>query len=374
MTLLAILVTCALLMMLTIASGNYRAFPRLAAVQPAPSPRPAVSVLIPARNEAANIASTVCNLLAQSYAGDYEVLVLDDHSSDGTARLARIAAGNDARFLLLRSEPLPPGWLGKNWACHQLAQQAHGGILIFTDADVIWKPGAVDATVSALLNMSGDLLTVWPTQITLTWAERLVVPLMSFAVLAYLPVRWAHELPYPSAAAANGQCMIFQRAAYAACGGHAAVRNRVLEDVLLAQRVKASGGQLRMVDGHGLVAARMYRSWLDARNGYAKNIVAGHANSVLLLLLSTAFHLSLFIWPWLWLFGRGGIAWPWWPALLIGLGYAVRAICAATAGQRMVDVLLMPISVLMMTRIALQALWWRWRGGPIWKGRRVIEN
>lgn len=374
MTLLAILVTCALLVMLTISSGNYRTFPRLNAAEPATSPRPTVSVLIPARNEAANIAATVRSLLSQCYGGGYEVLVLDDHSCDDTALLARTTARADARFSLLQSAPLPPGWLGKNWACHQLAQQAHGEILIFTDADVLWKPGAINAAVSALLNMSGDLLTVWPTQITITWAERLVVPLMSFAVLAYLPVRWAHELPYPSAAAANGQCMIFQRTAYAACGGHEAVRNRVLEDVLLAQRVKASGGQLRMVDGAGLVAARMYHNWFDARNGYAKNIIAGHANSILLLLLSTVFHLSLFIWPWLWLFRRGGIGWPWWPALLIGLGYAVRALCAATAGQRMADVLLMPVSVLLMTRIALQALWWRWRGGPIWKGRRVIEN
>jgi chlorobactene glucosyltransferase len=368
--LLATLVTVALAVMMAIAFHNHRHFPRLYAAQTRVDGMLA-SALVPARNEVGSIGEIVVSLLCQDCLCLHELLVLDDHSTDETARIAREAAADDPRFVLLSGAPLPPGWLGKNWACHQLAQHARGDLLVFTDADVIWQPGALGAVSAAMESMQADLLTVWPTQITITWAERLVVPMMSFAVLAYLPIRWAHNLPYPSAAAANGQCMAFRRAAYERCGGHAAVAAKVLEDVLLAQRVKASGGKLRMADGAGLIQARMYHNWHEVLSGYAKNILAGHANSILFLLFSIVFHLSVFVWPWLWLASRRGIGWPGWPLCLIAAGLGVRWLCASTAQQRRLDILFTPLSVLLMTRIAAQAIWWRLRGGAIWKGRKM---
>ncbi len=199
---------------------------------------------------------------------------------------------------------------------------------------------------------------------------------MSFALLAYLPVEWVHGLPHKQAAAANGQCLLFTREAYVACGGHAGVHDRVLEDVLLAQRVKAAGQKLRLADGAGLVAARMYSDWPSVRDGYAKNILAGHLNSIPFLLLSTLFHLTLFVWPWVWLaagfWGVGGAGWPLLPLATALLGIALRAVTAATARQPLRHALLMPVSVLLMTRIAMQAIWWRLRyGGPVWKGRTL---
>jgi len=332
-------------------------------------------VLIPARNEAAVIGQTVDALLAQPYP-QFEIIVLDDHSMDETALVATSAAAGDPRFRLISGAALPTGWNGKNWACHQLAQAAQYDRLLFTDADVQWRPGALVALAAMQVTTQADLLTVWPTQLTQSWGERLVVPLMSFAVLAYLPVTFAHSSPYPQAAAANGQCLFFRRQAYAACGGHTAVRNRVLEDVLLAQRVKAVGLRLRMADGAGLVTCRMYHSWQATLHGYAKNILAGHSSSILFLLGSTFFHLLLFIAPWLWLiaggFGWRQLGWPWWPLLLICLGYLVRGMTAYSTNQRLHDTLWLPLSVLLMTRIALHALWWQLRyGGPQWKGRQV---
>lgn len=270
---------------------------------------------------------------------------------------------------MLEDAPLPDGWLGKPWACHQLAQAAQGELLLFTDADVVWLHDAVAAAVALLQSEGAGLLSVWPTQQIETWAERLVVPLMSFALLAYLSVDWAHNLPHRQAAAAIGQCLLFSKAGYAACGGHAAVRDRVLEDVVLAQRVK----------GAGLPRARMYTGWRSVRDGYAENILAGHLNSIPLLLLSTIFHCTLFVLPWLWLLarlwsGHAGLrsGWPLLPLAAVLLGVSQRACTAATAGQPLRDALLMPISVLLMTRIALQAIWWCMRyGGPIWKGRTL---
>ena len=372
----------ALLVLLIVALENYRHFPRLAATGPVGplhtgEPRaPSVSVLIPARNEADSIDATVRLLLAQCYPGNVEVIVLDDQSTDATAAIARQAGCGDPRLHVLAGAPLPRGWVGKPWACHQLAQAAHNELLLFTDADVAWHPGALMATVAEQQATRAGLLSVWPTQQMESWAERLVVPLMSFALLAYLPVQWVHDLPYKQAAAANGQCLLFTRAAYAACGGHAAVRDRVLDDVLLAQRIKGAGHRLRLADGAQLVQARMYTNWQRVRDGYAKNILAGHLNSVPFLLLSTLFHLSLFVLPWLWLlvgFGvESGPGWPLLPLAAALLGIALRTSTAITAHQPPRDALLMPVSVLLMTRIAFQAIWWRVsRGGPVWKGRTL---
>lgn len=372
----------ALLVMAVIAWHNLRHFPHLTQQgvdhpNRAQQPRraPPVSILIPARNEAATIGASVHALLSQHYP-DFEVMVLDDHSTDATAHLATSAAGGDPRFRLVMGADLPVGWSGKNWACHQLAQLARHELLLFTDADVQWQPGALEALLAMQLATEADLLTVWPTQLTYSWGERLVVPLMNFALLAYLPVTFAHHSPYAIAAAANGQCLLFQRRAYQICGGHAAIRNRVLDDVLLAQQIKASGLCLRMADAAGLVVCRMYRSSQEVINGYAKNILAGHGASIPLLLLSTCFHLLLFIGPWLWLAAGFGsffqTGWPWWPVGLILLGLLVRGMTAYSTRQRLYDTLWMPLSVLLMTWIAGKAIWWQLRyGGPQWKGRSL---
>ena len=402
-----LMVSAALIVIFTIAVTNARSFPRLHLAQPLSAAElpssslkptlaelaatlddyaqfPPVAVLIPARNEANVIATTVTSLLQQDYP-HLQLLVLDDHSDDGTGETAQCAAGTDPRFRLLDGRPLPPGWMGKNWACSQLAeaigpadvsleeQTANPGILVFTDADVLWQPGAVGALVAEFQHSSADLLTVWPTQITVSWGERLTVPLMALAVLGYLPLRLAHDFYHPLASAANGQCMAFRHGAYVAIGGHAGVRGAVVEDVRLAQHIKACGLKLRMADGNQLLRCRMYDGWHAVLDGYAKNILAGHGNHVALLLLSTVFHWAVFIWPWLWLAAGSHWAlpaWPVWPTLLVGLGIGTRAVTATATHQRTRDALLMPISVVLMTWIAARALWWRWRfGGVVWKGR-----
>jgi len=370
---LAVVATIGLLTILVIAITNSRSFPRLHPVAlTAVQTQPRVDVLVPARNEAINIGETVGGLLRQDYAR-LTITVLDDHSEDDTRHVARIAAGDAANFSVLGGRPLPDGWMGKNWACQQLAENTGGELLLFTDADVRWEPGAVSAVVATVDALNADLLTVWPTQITVSWGERLIVPLMAFAVVGYLPIHVAHELPHPLAAAANGQCMAFRRPAYAAIGGHRAVKAEVVEDIRLAQRIKAHGLHLRMADGNDLIQARMYDGWQATIDGYSKNILAGHGNHVSLLILSTLFHWTLFLWPWAWLLvGRTWPlpGWPWWPLGLVLVGIAARAVTARATRQRVGDALLLPVSVLLMTWIAGRALWWRWRyGGVKWKGR-----
>lgn len=363
---IALFVTAALTVILLITLSNLLFFPRLKTGEtPATGEAPFVSVMIPARDEAPVIAQTVRALLAQDYPV-FELIVLDDGSTDGTGDI--LAGIDDERLTVIGGAPLPDDWMGKNWACHQMAGRARGDILIFTDADVRWTHrGALRAAVAYMERTKADLFSVWPTQHTVTWAERLTVPLMALVVIGYLPVIGAHYVPSGIFGAANGQCMAWRRTAYDKMGGHASVRDNVLEDVTLARRLKGAGLRLRMADGNRAITCRMYHDWPSVRDGYAKNILAGYGGSVAALLLATVFHWLLFVWPWAWL------AWSPLAAVgLIALGYLIRALTTAFTHQRVLDVLLMPVSVLLMTRIAAQAIDWHYRlGGVRWKGRTV---
>jgi chlorobactene glucosyltransferase len=339
------------------------------------TPDDLVSICIPARNEARVIGETARALLAQSYPA-LEILILDDGSNDGTADIARAAVGDDARLRVMAGQPLPDGWMGKSWACQQLGEAARGEWLVFTDADVRWEPTAVASLMAEATRTHADLLTVWPTQMTITWGERLVVPLMALVILGYLPALAVHHAPFASLAAANGQCLCFRRAGYAQIGSHAAVRKRIVEDITFARLIKRAGLQLRTADGAGLIGCRMYTSWAEVRDGYAKNIVAGYG-SVAAMLAGALFHWAVFLLPWVWVVAevvgtRNGA-----PAIvgfagLCALGIVVRALTAATTRQRVMDALAMPLSVLLMTRVAAQALYWQVRyGGVRWKGRVI---
>ncbi len=351
------------------AISNALLFPRLK--RAVPNESPLISILIPARDEAAVISETVRGILAQTYT-NFELIVLDDNSSDGTGARACAAADGDPRLRVLNGAPLPEGWGGKNWACHQLSEAARGTWLLFTDADVRWQPEALGALAAQMARTRADLLTVWSTQITQTWAERLIVPLMAFAIFAYLPVIMVHHTRLMIFAAANGQVMLFRREAYQKIGGHAAVRAKVVEDVALARRIKAAGLRLRMFDGAGLIGCRMYNGWAAVRDGFAKNILAGHGNSLPFLLISTVLHWFAYVLPFVWLVFSNFALLP----LLLCLGViALRMLTAASTRQRLLDALFMPLSVILMTRIAAQAIYWRLRyGGVQWKGRTLTTK
>lgn len=365
------LTTFFLLIFLITTLVNLPLFPKLRPPLTPTKESTAVSILIPARNEAAVIGQTIELILAQTVP-DFELLLLDDGSTDGTADLARQAAAKDDRLRILTGQPLPAGWLGKNWACHQLSQAAQGKHLLFIDADVRWSPPALAALLHLQHSTQADLLTIWPSQITESWAERLVVPLMKFAILSYLPIIGVHHTPWSIFAAANGQCLLFTRQAYEQIGGHAAVRNQIVEDVQLARHIKQNRLRLRMADGNQIIACRMYDSWAAVRSGFGKNILAGHANSVPFLLLSTLAHWSMFVWPWLWLLLGGG-----WLALgMIALGLLNRLLIGLFVSRgwmALLEAFLMPLSVILMTRIAWQSLRWHFGEGPQWKGR-IAQN
>jgi len=195
-----------------------------------PAQFPRLSVLVPARNEEANIGPCVRSLLAQDYP-DFELLVLDDESGDQTAQVLASLATSDNRLRVLSGQPLPAGWLGKQWACHQLAQAASGELLLFTDADTRYHPQALSNAVAALLAERTDMLSAVLREEVVSWGERLVVPILVWSIFSFLPLGLAYRLRLPAFTAANGQFLLFRRRAYEQIGGHAAVRQHTTEDL-----------------------------------------------------------------------------------------------------------------------------------------------
>ncbi|HEU4329094.1 MAG TPA: glycosyltransferase family 2 protein [Roseiflexaceae bacterium] len=246
--------------------------PRLAPRVDLPERGPLVSVIIPARNEAARIGPCLEGLAAQTYR-DFELIVVDDGSTDGTAEVVRGYAGRLPALELLPGAALPAGWAGKCWACWQGYGAARGGLLLFLDADVIPRPQLIAALV-ARMEEGRDLLTLMPLLRLGSLAERLVLPAFGTILLGLYPLRLVSD-PRSPLAFANGQCICMRREVYAATDGHRGVRDSVLEDAILGQRVKAAGYRLEAAAAPELIEVRMYTGWATLAEGLRKNAAAG---------------------------------------------------------------------------------------------------
>jgi GT2 family glycosyltransferase len=268
---------------------------------------------------------------------------------------------------VIRGTDPPAGWVGKNWACDQLAAAATGEVLVFCDADVEAEPAAVRRTVAAMQAHAAGALTALPRQRMEGWAQAAVVPVIAqLPVLAMLPIRLIPAIRSPALSMANGQWLAFTRAAYDACGGHEAVHGEVLEDVALGRRVKASGERLLVCVAPSVLAVRMYASAAEMREGFRKNLyplLGGRR-------LSFAVMLALLAIAWLYpLLGalRGTAA-----ALLpLALLAALRIVGALLFRHGWATVLLHPAGVLTAAALALESWRTHARGGVTWRGRRV---
>jgi hypothetical protein len=331
---------------------------------PARPPRTerSIAVLLPLRDEAARVGPCLHALLEQRDVPSLEIVVLDDGSTDGTADLVGSIAGDRVR--LITGAPLPPGWLGKPHACAQLAASTTAEILVFVDADVVLAPNAVAAGVALLNGANGgvDLVSPYPTIV----GQDLVQPLLQWSWLTFLPLRAIRCSSRESLAAAGGQFLVVRAAAYAAAGGHGAVRDRVLEDIGLARAIKRSGGRITLADGSTLATCRMYRSWRELTNGYAKSLWASFGSPVGAAAVVTLL-IALYVLPFAAML-TGSMAG------LVGylLAVAGRAVTARAAGGRWFPAAFThPISIVIFSWLVVVSFTRRRRGRLRWKGRAV---
>ena len=330
-----------------------------------------VSVLIPARNEADTIDACVEAVL-RSQGVVLEVLVLDDGSTDDTAARVESLAARDRRVRLLRGEPPPTGWLGKPYACHQLAQAASGTVLAFVDADVIVEPDALARSAALLEDAELDLVSPYPRQVAISPSERLVQPLLQWSWLTFLPLGLAETSALPALVAANGQLLVCRQRAYRTAGGHAVVRDAVLDDVELARAFKRAGLRVALADGTDVATCRMYRNFAEVRDGYSKSLHAvargpvGRAGIGALLVW-------LYVVPPVAAIRRlaGGDRSPVVPALGYAAGVAGRIVSARRTGGRSADAVAHPVSILAVVGLGLRSSVLRRTGRLSWKGRAL---
>jgi glycosyltransferase involved in cell wall biosynthesis len=225
---------------------------------------PQVSVIVPARNEEASLADCLRTLTAES-GSNFEIIVVDDHSTDGTRAIAE-----SFPVRVITADPLPEGWTGKCNAAWSGAKIAQGQWLLFTDADTKHTPSSIATGLQEAQASSADLLSYSPKQEVGTLAERVLMPLIFAELATKYPPKEVSDPNFP-VAAANGQYLLIRREAYDAIGGHAAVATAILEDVELAKRAKQAGCNL-CFHFSDVVSARMYRSFGEMWEGWTKNL------------------------------------------------------------------------------------------------------
>ncbi len=331
---------------------------------------PPLSVLIPARNEESSIGAALLAVLA-SRDVELEVVVVDDHSEDATARVVAAVCERDSRVRFLQGQPLPPGWCGKQFACSILARSARHSLLVFLDADVRLAPDGL-ARISAYLEESqADLLSGIPRQETGSLVEKLVIPLIHFVLLGFLPLGRMRRYRHPAYAAGCGQLFLARRAAYEAAGGHAAIQASLHDGITLPRAFRAAGFRTDLCDMTEIATCRMYQTAGDVWRGLAKNATTGLA-APRMILPATALLLGGQVIPFILLVVAFRL-----PSLAVCLAfiaafasYYPRLVAAARFRQSWLGAFLHPVGIIIFLAIQWHAFIRSATRQPAgWKGR-----
>lgn len=319
-----------------------------------------VSVLVPMRNEEHNVDGLVNSLTASTGLKNWDFTVLNDGSTDATgSKLAEFQIG------LIDGSPLPSGWLGKNWACAQLANSASGEYLVFIDADVRLDSTAIAAAVAMMKSLQWEFISPYPRQIAKTWIERLIQPLLQWSWLSSVPLRLAQRFRISSMTIANGQFFIVKRSAYEKVGGHASIKGEVLDDLRLARLLINHGFSGGVAEGSQVAECRMYETTSSLVQGYTKSLwnafggFFGTFFTVVLLIATQILPLLL---------GLSGSLLGWLAYFMTALTHGVAA---ARTKSTPTNVFMHPIAACILIILIVQSLRRKRSGTLTWRERTL---
>jgi cellulose synthase/poly-beta-1,6-N-acetylglucosamine synthase-like glycosyltransferase len=320
-----------------------------------------VGVMVPMRNEAENVEGIVATLSAQSESFHY--YLLDDNSEDSTYELLKRFTAHDSRFTVIKGAPLEDGWIGKTWALQQLFEQSHEAVLVSIDADVRLTNDAINKAVTVLHGARLDFVSPYPRQIALTFAERLIQPLLQWSWLTTVPLRYAESSRRTSMAVANGQFFVVRRSALDSIGGYQSVKHSVIDDVFLARELIARGSSGTVINGSDIAETRMYGSWGEIKAGYGKSLNKAFG-SIVGAVFVAAFLFATSIGTLIVALAGNPYGW---------LGFAAmvgtRILSAIKSRGKVLDSVLHPISIAALIYLIVYS--YLVRKSVMWKGRTV---
>jgi glycosyltransferase involved in cell wall biosynthesis len=322
-----------------------------------------ISVVVPLRNEASNVIEFLASLRAQNNLVHVEYLLLDDNSEDQTLILLHQHTSGLSNFHVLNGSALPQGWIGKTWALQQLFERSSGEIIVSVDADVRLVPDAINRAVTLLKSTQLDFLSPYPKQLSYSWSERLIQPLLQWSWMSTVILRIAEKGSISSMVVANGQFFVVRRAALAQVGGYESVRNKVLDDVELARALVKEGSHGCVANGAEIASTRMYSSWRQIQAGYGKSLHAAFG-SVFGSALAITFLFLTGIAPLIAGFTGSSIGWYAYAAVTL-----TRVMSSIKTGKNGMDALLHPISSALLIYLIIYS--WLMRGQVQWKGRTL---
>jgi hopene-associated glycosyltransferase HpnB len=343
---------------------------RLAAPTPEPAHYPRVVAVIPARNEAEGVGRAVASLLDQDYPGDFSIVLVDDHSNDGTAEVAReVARGREDRFTIVAARSLPGGWTGKLWALSEGVRQIASppDLYLFTDADIAHHRTNLRELVARLEAEQRDMVSLMVKLHCASFAEKFLIPPFVFFFALLYPFSWSNN-PRRATAAAAGGCVLLRRSAYERIGGYAAIRGELIDDCALAAAVKKSGGSIWLGLTHGTESLRLYPEIADIWNMVARTAYTQLQYSPLLLAGTVLGLVLTYLAPVFLLFAGG-------TAALLGLAAwiimaAIYAPMLRFYGRSLLWAPLLPAAASVYLGATIASAWRHWRGrGGQWKGR-----
>ena len=318
-----------------------------------------VSILIPMRNEEINVVGCLDSIINQKGLTDFEIIVLNDHSTDSTA--SKLAAY--PQINLVEGAPLPNGWLGKVWACHQLSQTATGEILVFLDADVRLTENAIASAISKMGNWS--FISPYPKQFSIGLPEKIFQPLLHWSWLSSVPLLISQKFGIKSMSVANGQFFVVDKKAYEGCGGHLKIKGEVLDDLALSKSLLKSGFKGGVAEGGKVASCTMYATFNQLIKGYQKSLwsaFGGVVGSIFVSLLLLATGVITFV------FALAGSKLA---AISFLFIYLSRLISSLRSGESAITAIAHPIAVLIFTYINIYSWIGKVSGNLTWRDRVI---
>jgi len=352
---------------------NYFTFAKVKRVLDTHSLLPFVSILVPARNEERCIRECIESLANQIYP-NYEIIILDDDSSDDTPRiLDELQSLYPQLISVIHSHELPDSWIGKSHACHVLSRYAKGDYLLFTDADTVHSPYALNSLVQGAQEKQVDLLSAIPYQTLTSIWEHLMVPFMHVLYHGYLPNSFIYTKKKSSFIAANGQIMLFHADAYDAIGGHESVKNSMVEDIDIARNIKESGAKVVLANATSLVSCSMYTGFEDVFKGFSKNFFAGFQRKYIPFVIFLIHIMNVYVFPVILLIISlitENATLLIWSIVLLMQGMLIRLLSTIQFRLPLFHIILQPFSALFAIIIGCNSLLWSMPGkSTVWKNR-----